>query len=127
MFSGFGYGMGYYDDDESHRDFDDTPVEFFRPDGDTESKDVQWCLDNDFFQVEDGLWSGDWYYKEHPEERCMHQQRLDDTKKIRRMNEIKYKSESSRLYNRVRFGGSSLPSVTCRYVWTGLRNKHILH
>ena len=32
-----------------------------RPDGDIESKTIAWCLDNDFFEVEPGLWSGPWY------------------------------------------------------------------
>jgi len=101
MFSGFGYGMGYYDDDESHRDYDDTPVDFLCPDGDIEGKDVQWCLDNDFFQVHDGmggdypLWSGNWYYKKHPEEKYMHQQRLKDTKQIRTRNEQRSRGVSS--------------------------------
>lgn len=63
-------------------EFDDTPVEFLRPDGDIEGKDVQWCLDNDFFQIHEGcdgdcqLWSGPWYYRDRPEERPMHQQRI---------------------------------------------------
>ncbi len=45
--------------------YDHTEVTFFRPDGDTETKDVQWCLDNGFFEVEKGLWSGKWYYEKH--------------------------------------------------------------
>ena len=32
-----------------------------RPDGDIESKTIAWCLDNGFFEVEPGLWSGPWY------------------------------------------------------------------
>jgi len=96
MFSPFGYGMGYYgdSDDEYYDDgYNHKPVDFLRPDGDTETKDVQWCLDNNFFQVHDGLggeyplWSGNWYYKKHPEENHMHQQRLKDTKQIRARNE----------------------------------------
>ncbi|CAE7252063.1 bacA [Symbiodinium necroappetens] len=47
-------------------DFDsdcEEEVIFLRPDGTTESKSVAWCLDNDFFEVEPGLWSGPWYEK----------------------------------------------------------------
>ena len=48
--------MAMYDDD------DDYYVEFLRPDGDIEGKDIPWwCMDNGFFQVRDGLWSGPWY------------------------------------------------------------------
>ena len=70
-----------YDDDD---DYDDSCVEFLRPDGDIEGKDVPWCLDNGFFQVRDGLWSGPWYYDDHPEERPMHRQRLRETEEIER-------------------------------------------
>ena len=70
-----------YDDDD---DYDDSYVEFLRPDGDIEGKDVPWCLDNGFFQVRDGLWSGPWYYDDHPEERPMHRQRLRETEEIER-------------------------------------------
>lgn len=56
MFSPLGYGGGYHDllsdmYGDSDDDYDDTPVDFLRPDGDIEGKDVQWCLDNNFFQV----------------------------------------------------------------------------
>jgi hypothetical protein len=44
-------------------------VTFYRPDGDTEGKDVGWCLDNNFYEIHPGLWSGDWYYDHHPEEK----------------------------------------------------------
>ena len=76
------YGS-YYDD---HDDYNDTPVDFLRPDGDIEGKDIQWCLDNGFFQVEDGLWSGDWYYDTtHSDERYIHhQKRIKETERIRR-------------------------------------------
>ena len=63
--------LDYYDEFE----FDDTPVDFLHPDGDIEGKDVQWCLDNDFFQIHEGydgddpLWCGPWYYSDRPEER----------------------------------------------------------
>jgi hypothetical protein len=69
-FQGCRQDLDYYDEFE----FDDTPVDFLRPDGDIEGKDVQWCLDNDFFQIHDGvypLWSGPWYYRDRPEERPM--------------------------------------------------------
>jgi len=52
-------GHAFWDDDGD----DNGEVTFFRPDGDTETKDVQWCLDNGFFEVEKGLWSGNWYYE----------------------------------------------------------------
>lgn len=76
-------GMMYDYESDGACSFDDTPVTFLRPDGDTEGKDVQWCLDNDFFEVEEGLWSGDWYYMRHPEERRFHEQRLKRTRDIR--------------------------------------------
>jgi hypothetical protein len=41
-------------------------VNFYRPDGDTEGKDIGWCLGNGFFEIEPGLWSGDWFYRHHP-------------------------------------------------------------
>jgi Ankyrin repeats (3 copies)/Zinc finger C-x8-C-x5-C-x3-H type (and similar) len=41
-------------------------VNFYRPDGDTEGKDIGWCLGNGFYEIEHGLWSGDWYYRHHP-------------------------------------------------------------
>ena len=44
-------------------------ISFFRPDGTTEGKDVGWCISNGFFEIEDGLWSGDWYYKQFPDEK----------------------------------------------------------
>lgn len=85
--------LGYQDlDYHDEFEFDDTPVKFLRPDGDIEGKDVQWCLDNDFFQIQEGyngdcqLWSGPWYYRYHPEERPMHQQRIQKTEAIRRRN-----------------------------------------
>ncbi|KAL7430030.1 hypothetical protein ACHAXM_001984 [Skeletonema potamos] len=55
------------DDDEDNHDFEE--VIFFRPDGDTETKDRQWCLDNGFFEVEAGLWWGEWYYETDLEKR----------------------------------------------------------
>lgn len=69
-----------------------SPVKFLRPDGDIEDKDVQWCLDNDFFHIHEGydgdypLWSGPWYYRDRPEEKPMHQQRIQKTEAIRRGN-----------------------------------------
>jgi len=44
-------------------------VNFYRPDRSTESKDIGWCLDNDFYEIEEGLWSGDWYYRHYPEKK----------------------------------------------------------
>jgi hypothetical protein len=44
-------------------------ISFYRPDGSTERKSIQWCLDNDFYKIEEGLWSGDWYYKRFPEDK----------------------------------------------------------
>mmetsp|Transcript_36472 Transcript_36472/g.74405 ORF Transcript_36472/g.74405 Transcript_36472/m.74405 type:complete len:851 (+) Transcript_36472:234-2786(+) len=66
--SSFGVSFGdnnYYDDDyDDYLDnYDSTPVTYYRPDGDTEGKDVQWCKDKGFFKVEEGLWSGEWYNK----------------------------------------------------------------
>ncbi|KAL3905453.1 MAG: hypothetical protein SGARI_004452 [Bacillariaceae sp.] len=44
-------------------------VSFYRPDGDIESKSIDWCKTNGFFQVGEDLWSGEWYYEKFPEER----------------------------------------------------------
>ena len=55
------YDFGGDDDDFEG---DQTEVEFLRPDGDMETKSVQWFLDHKFFEVEKGLWSGPWYYND---------------------------------------------------------------
>ena len=44
----------YYGYDEDGFEGNDTPVDFLRPDGDVEGKGIQWCLDNNFFQIHDG-------------------------------------------------------------------------
>ena len=75
---------GYINADEC--EYNDTPVDFFRPDGDIEGKDIQWCLDNHFFEIRDGLWSGPWYYDYYPDERSMHRDRLQSTITIRNMS-----------------------------------------
>jgi hypothetical protein len=62
----YGFGYDYVeggDSEEEEDDYDYTEVDFLRPDGDIETKDVQWCKDNNFFQVGDELWSGPWYYE----------------------------------------------------------------
>jgi len=64
---------------------DFTPVSFHRPDGDVEGKDVQWCLDNDFYQIEDGYWSGDWYFRDRPN--LDKQVYIEETLKIREINQ----------------------------------------
>lgn len=56
------FGFGGYEG--QRRDME--VVSFYRPDGECEGKDIGWCLDNGFFEIEDGLWSGDWYYEHHP-------------------------------------------------------------
>lgn len=79
---------GYYDyDSDGGESWDDTPVDFLRPDGETEGKNVQWCLDNGFFEIEEGLWSGKWYYEAHPEEKRFHSRRLKRTQEIRERGE----------------------------------------
>jgi hypothetical protein len=40
-------------------------VTFSRPDGTTEGKDIGWCISNGFEEIENGLWSGPWYYSDH--------------------------------------------------------------
>ena len=47
-----GYDKGYYED-----------VSFYRPDKTIEGKSISWCRDHDFIEVEDGLWSGRWYFE----------------------------------------------------------------
>jgi len=83
-----------YDDDEEWWDHRD--ITFLRPDLSEEGKSVQWCLDHDFFQVEEGYWSGDWYYKTHPEENILHQERLKCTHKIRK----KIENRRSRMHEK---------------------------
>lgn len=64
-----------------------TEVLFYRPDGDLEGKDIGWCLDNGFHEIEDGLWSGNWYYRHHPnyrEEKARKQQEAAKAAKKRR-------------------------------------------
>ena len=56
------FGFGGYEGQRR----DTEVVSFYRPDGKCEGKDIGWCLDNGFFEIEDGLWSGDWYYEHHP-------------------------------------------------------------
>ena len=43
-------------------------IRFIRPEGSEEGKDVGWCLDNGFVEIEDGVWSGHWHedYSCHP-------------------------------------------------------------
>ena len=53
---------GYNWDDEEHKD-----VHFYRPDGDIEGKSIHWCETNGFYQLEEGTWSGDWYYEHFPD------------------------------------------------------------
>ena len=60
----YGYGYGYDGYEEEEED-----ITFFRPDGDTELKSKQWCRDNGFYEIEEGLWSGDWYWRHFPEEK----------------------------------------------------------
>jgi hypothetical protein len=60
-------------------------VDFLRPDGDIEGKDVQWCLDNEFYHIEEDLWAGNWYFRDNPvinKQLC-----VDNTQKIRNRNE----------------------------------------
>jgi hypothetical protein len=65
--------MDWYDDDyddwnggRSQRGYRSQHVTFYRPDRDTETKDIGWCLSNGFHEIYPGLWSGDWYYRHHP-------------------------------------------------------------
>jgi len=37
-------------------------VTFYRPDRSTEMKNIMWCLDQEFLEVEEGLWSGGWFF-----------------------------------------------------------------
>jgi hypothetical protein len=41
--------------DGRNKRYDHTPVTFYRPDGSTEGKDIQWCRDNGFFHIEGDL------------------------------------------------------------------------
>ena len=58
------HAMWFEDSDDDEKD-----ITFYRPDGDTEMKTPSWCRSNGFFQVEDDLWSGPWYYRHFPEKR----------------------------------------------------------
>lgn len=46
-----GYDGGY-----NHRRRRSEEVQFFRPDGSWEGKDVGWCLDNGFEEIGEGIW-----------------------------------------------------------------------
>eukprot|EP00563_Minutocellus_polymorphus_P001377 CAMPEP_0181031938 /NCGR_PEP_ID=MMETSP1070-20121207/6488_1 /TAXON_ID=265543 /ORGANISM="Minutocellus polymorphus, Strain NH13" /LENGTH=427 /DNA_ID=CAMNT_0023109327 /DNA_START=1 /DNA_END=1284 /DNA_ORIENTATION=- len=61
-----GYGGGY--DYAGHDEEDYEDITFVRPDGDTEGKSISWCKSNGFFEIEEGVWSGPWYYRQNPEE-----------------------------------------------------------
>jgi hypothetical protein len=57
-------------------------VTFYRPDGSVEGKDVGWCLDNDFHEIEPGLWSGDWYYEDFPDFKKEQEAREEQVRKM---------------------------------------------
>lgn len=63
------FGHVYGGDSESSSDDDEQyePVTFIRPGGDTEGKNVGWCLGNGFSEIEKGLWSGPWYWRDRGE------------------------------------------------------------
>eukprot|EP00978_Attheya_sp_CCMP212_P007499 scaffold17388_cov46-Attheya_sp.AAC.1 len=62
------YGGGYsYSGRGRYRRSEE--VTFYRPDRSTESKDIGWCLDHKFYEIEEGLWSGDWYYRHYPDKK----------------------------------------------------------
>ena len=62
--SGGGEGSCNYDEDWHFQQID-----FYRPDGDVEGKDIGWCLSKGFFMIRPGLWSGPWYFEDFPEAR----------------------------------------------------------
>lgn len=70
-FGGWGYGGQYNNKitDAYYGGGDYNGCEFFRPDGDIEGKDVNWCLSNGFFMIKPGLWSGPWYFNQFPHAR----------------------------------------------------------
>jgi len=59
----------FLDEEEGEESRMEQEVDFYRPDRTIEQKDVRWCIDNGFEQVEDGLWSGPWYWKEHDKDK----------------------------------------------------------
>lgn len=71
-YGGWGYGGKYNNkmsDYEFNCEWQLQGVEFYRPDGYTEGKDIGWCLSNGFFMIKPGLWSGPWYFENFPEAR----------------------------------------------------------
>ena len=72
QYGGWGLG-GKYNNKMTDYNFEEEwqwkNVEFYRPDGDVEGKDIGWCLSNGFFMIRPGLWSGPWYFKDFPEAR----------------------------------------------------------
>lgn len=62
-------------------------ISFFRPDGATESKSIDWCLGNGFFEIEEDLWSGPWFYRKYPKAEAMHEERVKRTERIRSLCE----------------------------------------
>lgn len=107
--------FGGYDSD-GDCSWDDTEVTFLRPDGDEETKDVQWCLDNDFFQIEEGIWSGNWYYDDHPEERRHHSKRLKETRAIRRRAEARCVRVHARRERETPLQAAVDAAMTCRLI-----------
>lgn len=81
--------------DNHFNKYNDTQVWFLRPDGDIETKDIQWCLDSGFFQVDDGLWSGNWYNRTHTNKGFMHQACNRETYELRstKKTQNKYSDE----------------------------------
>lgn len=64
-----------YDSDDSEH------VTFYRPDGDTEGKDKDWCRSHGFYQIKPGLWSGDWYWTHFPGAKRRLAQKQEERKK----------------------------------------------
>ena len=78
-------------------------ISFYRPDGSTERKSIQWCINNDFYQVEEGLWSGDWYYKRFPEEKLRKEEKEKERLKKEKERLNRDPSEVVREYKRERY------------------------
>uniref|UniRef100_A0A7S2YD21 Uncharacterized protein n=1 Tax=Entomoneis paludosa TaxID=265537 RepID=A0A7S2YD21_9STRA len=60
-------------------------VTFIRPDFSQEDKTVLWCLTNGFEEVQPGIWSGPWYWREQGEEGSMARARQN---RIQRLEQV---------------------------------------
>lgn len=99
----------YWDDEEEEEE----DITFYRPNGTTETKSKSWCRDNDFFCVEDDLWSGEWYWEHFPEKKREIEERKE--KKRKRSIEDRKRSTEDLLARTKRERRAELLDLACDY------------